>query len=478
MNTNWSPDSWRSMNAKQLPTYRDEAMLATAEAQLRSYPPLVFAGEARRLKASLAEVTEGRAFLLQGGDCAESFAEFSADSIRDTMKVLLQMAVVLTFGASLPVVKCGRMAGQMAKPRSDDVETQDGITLPSYRGDIINGIEFDLKSREPDPNRLVQAYHQAASTLNLLRAFSRGGFADLHRVHGWNLSFIENSLSGRRYSEIASRIDDALDFMRACGVNVENTPALRETDFYICHEALLLWYEEALTRRDSMTGGMYDCSAHFLWVGDRTRDLDGAHVEFLSGVENPIGIKCGPSLTSDDLVRLIDKLNPSNEAGRLTLIARMGKDKIGDNLPALIRRIQSHGAKVVWASDPMHGNTIKSSNGFKTRPFDSILSEVQRFFEIHRAEGTHAGGIHIEMTGKDVTECIGGAEAVTEAMLDDRYHTHCDPRLNGRQALDLAFLAAEGLRRHHDQQSGPMAIRRAAMGKQTRAASNLAQPIG
>jgi 3-deoxy-7-phosphoheptulonate synthase len=444
----WTIDSWRARPIRQQPAYPDPDALAAVETRLRSYPPLVFAGEARRLTAHLARAVEGEAFLLQGGDCAESFAEFHPDNIRDSFRVLLQMAVVMSFGAALPVVKVGRMAGQFAKPRSDEVETRDGVDLPSYRGDIVNGIEFEAGARAPDPQRLIQAYSQAAATLNLLRAFSQGGYADLHRVHGWTLGFVANSPAGARYRELADRIGECLSFMEACGLTSETTPQIRETDFFTSHEALLLGYEQALARTDSTTGEIYGCSAHMLWIGDRTRQLDGAHVEFLRGVRNPLGLKCGPSLEPADLLRLIERLNPRNEPGRLTLIARMGSDKIERHLPPLVRAVQIEGAKVLWASDPMHGNTIKSANGFKTRPFDRIMGEVRRFFEIHRAEGTHAGGIHLELTGQDVTECMGGAQAIDEAKLADRYHTHCDPRLNGAQAIELAFLVAEQLKQN------------------------------
>ncbi|MHA1599844.1 MAG: class II 3-deoxy-7-phosphoheptulonate synthase, partial [Alphaproteobacteria bacterium] len=399
-----------------------------------------------RLKEYLGEVAEGKAFLLQGGDCAESFAEFRADNIRDTFRVLLQMSVVLTYGAACPVVKVGRMAGQFAKPRSTPTEIQGDEELPSYRGDIVNGIDFTEAMRVPDPERLIRAYNQAAATLNLLRAFAQGGFADLHKVHQWNLKFVAGSAQSARYEELASRIDEALGFMAACGVTPEKVPQLHETDFYTSHEALLLNYEQALTRVDSLSGQWYDCSAHLLWIGDRTRQLDGAHVEFLRGVQNPIGLKCGPSMAADDLLRLIDVLNPENIPGRLTLIARMGADKVEAHLPPLLRAVKRAGRKVVWSCDPMHGNTIKSSSGYKTRPFDRILAEVRGFFAAHRTEDTYAGGVHFEMTGQDVTECIGGAQAISEASLGDRYHTHCDPRLNASQALELAFLVSEQLK--------------------------------
>lgn len=442
----WSPNSWRSKPISQVPDYPDQSALNAVEAELAANPPLVFAGEARKLKSQLAEVAEGRAFLLQGGDCAESFAEFSANNIRDTFKVMLQMAVVLTFGAACPVVKVGRMAGQFAKPRSAPMELQGDVELPSYRGDIVNGIDFTPRDRMPDPTRMLRAYHQASSTLNLLRAFAQGGFADLHQVHQWNLDFVADSAQGARYETLAGRLDETLSFMAACGLTADRVPHISETDFYTSHEGLLLWYEEALTRRDSLTDTWYDCSAHMIWIGDRTRQLDGAHVEFCRGIQNPIGMKCGPTSDPDALIRVIDQLNPENEPGRLTLIARMGSDKVLDHLPALVRRVKEEGRKVVWSSDPMHGNVIKSPSGYKTRPFDRILSEVRQFFAVHQAEGTHAGGVHFEMTGQDVTECLGGAQEITDADLSARYHTHCDPRLNGAQALELAFLLAEELK--------------------------------
>jgi 3-deoxy-7-phosphoheptulonate synthase len=446
MNAKWAPDTWRTKPVSQVPDYPDAARLNAVEEKLRAFPPLVFAGEARRLQEALGNVAEGKAFLLQGGDCAESFAEFSANNIRDTFRVLLQMAVVLTFGAALPVVKVGRIAGQFAKPRSAPTETIGGVELPSYRGDIVNGMDFTAEARTPDPERLVQSYNQSAATLNLLRAFAQGGFADLHKVHRWNLEFVADSPLGARYQELAERLSETLEFMAACGLTSETVPQIRETEFYTSHEALLLHYEQALTRVDSLTGKWYGCSAHLLWIGDRTRSLDGAHVEYMKGIQNPIGLKCGPSLDPDDLLRLIDTLNPTNIPGRLTLIARMGHERVEAKLPALVRAVKRHGAKVVWSCDPMHGNTIKSASGYKTRPFDRILSEVKSFFAVHRAEGTHAGGVHFEMTGQDVTECIGGAKAVTEDSLADRYHTHCDPRLNASQSLELAFLIAEQLK--------------------------------
>jgi 3-deoxy-7-phosphoheptulonate synthase len=442
----WNPNSWRDCPIRQVPTYPDMTKLHDMEARLGKYPPLVFAGEARRLKADLALVAEGKAFVLQGGDCAESFSDFTANIIRDTFRVLLQMAVVLTFGASLPVVKIGRMAGQFAKPRSSDTETVDGVTLPSYRGDIINGPEFSEASRIPDPARMEFGYFQSASTLNLLRAFSSGGYADLHEVHRWNLDFAKRSPLAERYQDLASRIDETLSFMSACGMTSATTRDLRETDFYIGHEALLLPYEQALARVDSTSGDWYGCSAHFLWIGDRTRQAEGAHVEFLRGLQNPLGIKVGPTQEPDDLLKLLDILNPNNEAGRITLISRMGAGKVAEKLPPLVRAVERSGHKVVWLSDPMHGNTISTSSKVKTRNFDSILQEVRGFFDIHAAEGTWAGGVHVEMTGQDVTECIGGAHRLSEADLGGRYETFCDPRLNAEQSLELAFLVAAELK--------------------------------
>ena len=446
MGVKWTPRTWREKPVVQVPTYPDKTKLERVENSLRDAPPLVFAGEARNLKQGLGKVANGEAFLLQGGDCAESFAEFHADNIRDTFKVLLQMAVVLTFGASLPVIKTGRVAGQFAKPRSSDTETVDGLTLDSYRGDMVNGMDFEKDARAPDPERLVKVYNQSAATLNLIRAFAQGGFADLHKVHQWNLGFVANSPLGARYRDLADRLDETLKFIRACGITSETTPQIRETDFYTCHEGLLLPYEEALTRVDSLTGDWYCTSAHMLWIGDRTRQPEGAHVEFMRGIANPIGIKVGPSIHEDVLIRLVDLLNPENEPGRLTLVARMGADEVLDRLPPLVRRIRDEGRNVVWVCDPMHGNTIKSSNGYKTRPFEAILSEVRSFFDVHAQERTHAGGVHFEMTGQDVTECTGGAKAITDDDLSARYHTHCDPRLNAGQALELAFLLAEMLK--------------------------------
>ncbi|VXD02152.1 Phospho-2-dehydro-3-deoxyheptonate aldolase [Pseudomonas sp. 8Z] len=444
MSNAWNPQSWRAKPIQQQPEYPDAAHLAQVEQALAGYPPLVFAGEARELRRQFAEVTQGRAFLLQGGDCAESFAEFSAAKIRDTFKVLLQMAIVMTFAAGCPVVKVGRMAGQFAKPRSSGSETIDGVTLPAYRGDIVNGIGFDAASRVPDPERLMQAYHQATASLNLLRAFAQGGFADLHQVHQWNLDFIANSALAEKYHQLAGRIDETLAFMRAVGM--DSAPQLRETSFFTAHEALLLNYEEAFVRRDSLTGRWYDCSAHMLWIGDRTRQLDGAHVEFMRGIENPIGVKVGPTTDADELIRLIDTLNPDNDPGRLNLIVRMGAEKVEAHFPRLLRKVKEEGRQVLWSSDPMHGNTIKASSGYKTRDFAQILSEVRQFFAAHQAEGTHAGGIHIEMTGQNVTECIGGSRPITEDGLSDRYHTHCDPRMNADQSLELAFMIAETLK--------------------------------
>ena len=445
MGAEWTRASWRSRPRVQMPDYPDAAALSAVERKLASYPPLVFAGEARRLKRELGEVAEGRAFLLQGGDCAESFAEFSADNIRDTFKVMLQMAVVLTFGAKCPVVKIGRMAGQFAKPRSSPTEMVGGLELPSYRGDIINGFDFTAEARVPDPNRMLQAYTQAAATLNLLRAFSQGGFADINRVHSWTLDFTAGEEGYAEYRELADRISESLEFMTAAGVNGSNSDALHRVNYYTSHEALLLEYEEALCRVDSTTGIPIAGSGHMLWIGDRTRQVDGAHVEFCRGVQNPIGLKCGPSITESDLLRLIDKLNPKNEAGRLTLIARFGAGQVGEHLPRLIRAVEREGRKVLWSCDPMHGNTIKSETGYKTRPFERVLREVREFFAIHAAEGTIPGGVHFEMTGRDVTECTGGVRAVTDETLSDRYHTACDPRLNASQSLELAFLVADML---------------------------------
>ena len=445
----WTPDSWRGRKVEQVPDYPDPAALADVEGRLAKQPPLVFAGEARNLKKDLARVARGEAFLLQGGDCAESFAEFGADNVRDTFRVLLQMAVVMTFASKKPVVKVGRMAGQFAKPRSSNTETQGDVTLPSYFGDNINGIEFDAATRTNDPQRMVRAYSQAAATLNLLRAFATGGYANLRQVHQWTLEFMGRSPWADKFSDIADRIGEALDFMEACGVDPQVLPQLQRTSFYTSHEALLLPYEQALTRRDSLTGDWYDCSAHMVWIGDRTRFENSAHIEFARGIGNPLGMKCGPSLETDALLKLLDTLNPAREPGRITLISRFGHNKVEDGLPRLVRAVKAEGHPVVWSCDPMHGNVVKSDSGYKTRPFDRILSEVKGFFAVHRAEGTHPGGIHIEMTGQDVTECVGGAVAITDEALKDRYHTHCDPRLNAAQSLELAFLIAEMLNEEH-----------------------------
>lgn len=446
----WSPSSWRDKDIRQVPEFPDASKLVEVETDLASYPPLVFAGEARNLKSQLGEVAEGRAFLLQGGDCAESFAEFHPDNIRDTFRVILQMAVVLTFAASCPVVKVGRLAGQFAKPRSSGTETRDGVDLPSYRGDIINGIDFSEASRIPDPMRQLRAYSQSAATLNLLRAFAQGGYANLMSVHRWNLDFVKEGGAGERYGALADRISEALAFMQACGIDPSKLTQLQGTDFYTSHEALLLGYEQALTRVDSTSGDWYDTSAHLLWCGDRTRQPDGAHIEFLRGIANPIACKVGPTTSIDDLLRLLETLNPENEAGRLTLITRFGADQVEKYLPQLLRAVKAEGAKVVWSCDPMHGNTVKASTGLKTRPFDRVMQEVRSVFACHKAEGTYAGGIHLELTGKNVTECTGGAIAITEDHLSSRYHTHCDPRLNASQSIELAFELAEMLKDERD----------------------------
>lgn len=448
----WTKSDWRTFPRIQMPDYPDTGALTAAEAKLSKYPPLVFAGEARKLTKSLGQVAKGEAFLLQGGDCAESFGEFGADSIRDTFRVMLQMAMVLTFGAKCPVVKVGRMAGQFAKPRSSPTETQGGLELPIYRGDIINDTAFTPEARIPNPERMLQAYTQAAASLNLLRAFSTGGYADVHHVHGWTLGFIEGE-NAAKYANMANRISDALDFMSAAGVNQDTAHSLSSVDFYTSHEALLLEYEEALCRTDSTTGMPVAGSGHMLWIGDRTRQPDGAHVEFLRGVQNPIGLKCGPTISAEDLKVLIGKLNPDNTPGRLTLIARFGAGKVGDHLPRLIQAVREIGAEVVWSCDPMHGNTIKSDSGYKTRPFEAVLQEVREFFAIHNAEGTYPGGVHFEMTGKDVTECTGGVRAVSDDDLSSRYHTVCDPRLNASQALELAFLVAEEISEHREKKA-------------------------
>src|SRR5579859_3049978 len=439
----WNPTDWRACPIAQAPAYPDADALDAAEAELRGSPPLIFAGEARALKAQLARVADGHGFLLQGGDCAESFAEFHANALRDTVKVLLQMAVVLSYAGGVPVVKVARMAGQFAKPRSQPTETTDGVTLPSYRGDIVNDIAFGATARTPDPARMLRAYNQSAITLNLLRAFTQGGFADLARVQQWNQAFVAASPQGMRYREISHRIQESLDFMMACGIQ---SPQMHMTELYTCHDAMLLNYEEPLARQDSLTGDWYACSTHLPWIGERTRQVDGAHVAFLRGVANPLGLKCGPEMQPDELLRLMDVLDPRNEPGRLTLITRMGADRIGSGLPPLVRAVQREGRRVVWSCDPMHGNTISTATGRKTRPFQRIVAELRTCIAVHRAESSHLGGIHIEMTGKDVTECTGGAQQIDEATLADRYHTHCDPRLNGSQALELAFLVAEELR--------------------------------
>jgi len=442
----WSPSSWQNKPILQQPTYPNDKELKSVLAELKNYPPLVFAGEARSLKNQLANVANGEAFLLQGGDCAESFSEFHADNIRDTFKALMQMAVVMTYAGGLPVVKVGRLGGQFAKPRSSNTETINDITLDSYRGDIINGVDFTEEARVPDPKRMIKAYNQASATQNLLRAFASGGLADLHQVHKWTLDFAHQGEVNEKYEALAEEIEKSLKFMEACGITSRTYRTLRETDFFTSHEALLLPYEEAFTRKDSITDEWYDTSAHMLWIGDRTRQLDGAHVEFLKGVKNPIGVKAGPSMDPEELVKLCNVLNPQNEAGRLNVIVRMGAGKVGDGLPPLIKAIEREGQKVVWSCDPMHGNTIKSSNNYKTRPVDAILTEMKEFFQVHKAEGTFGGGVHLEMTGKNVTECIGGSFTVTEGDLSSRYHTHCDPRLNADQSLELAFLIADSLR--------------------------------
>ncbi|NOQ29881.1 MAG: 3-deoxy-7-phosphoheptulonate synthase class II [Helicobacteraceae bacterium] len=442
----WSPSSWRNFPILQQPTYPNQEALKRVEEQLKNYPPLVFAGEARNLKKQLALASEGKAFLLQGGDCAESFSEFKADNIRDTFKLFLQMSAVMTYASGTPVVKIGRMGGQFAKPRSSDEETVNGITLPSYRGDIINGNDFTADARIPDPERMVKAYNQSVATLNLLRAFATGGLADLKQVNEWNLGFASQKEMSNKYEELANGIGDSLRFMEACGVSSKTYRTLRETDFYTAHEALLLPYEEAFTRQDSITGEWYDVSAHMLWIGDRTRQLDGAHIEYMRGIQNPIGVKAGPSMDPDDLIKLIDILNPENEAGRMNVIVRMGADGVAEGMPKLVQAVEREGKKVLWSCDPMHGNTVKTSNGYKTRAVESVLKEMKQFFQVHKAEGTVAGGVHFEMTGKNVTECIGGSFQISEDDLKARYHTHCDPRLNADQSLELAFMIADTLK--------------------------------
>lgn len=442
----WQPDSWRAKPIVQQPSYDDQTELKQVEDTLKSYPPLVFAAETRELYRQLGDVANGKGFLLQGGDCAESFDEFNAPKIRDTFKVILQMAILLTFAGRCPVTKVARMAGQYAKPRSGDFETINGVSLPSYRGDIINSFEFTEAARRPDPNRLIEAYNKSASTLNLLRAFAQGGLADLHEVNRWNMAFVENNPLKSRYQDLANRIQDSLELMKVMGIDATNTPTLRETNLFTSHEALLLNYEQALTRVDTLTGNWYNCSAHMLWIGERTRQLDHAHLEFFKGIHNPIGVKVGPSMQEDELIRLIDALNPTNDAGRLTLITRMGADNLEQNLPKLLRRVKQEGRNVVWSSDPMHGNTFKASSGYKTRNFDAILREIQQFFAAHKAEGTHAGGIHLEMTGQHVTECTGGAYQISDDDLAEAYKTQCDPRLNADQVLEMAFLVADHLK--------------------------------
>ena len=446
MSNVWKPNSWKNKPAKHLPNYSNAEKLKVVTDTLSSYPPLVFAGESRNLLKQLGEVSKGKAFLLQGGDCAESFSDFNPNNIRDSFKVILQMAVVLTFGASCPVVKVGRIAGQFAKPRSQDTEIIDNVELESYKGDIINGIDFNEKSRTADPQRLIQAYNQSASSLNLLRAFAQGGFANLKQIHQWNLNFADDNIYKKKFEDMASRINECISFMNACGINDQNVRQMNETDFYTSHEALLLPYEEALTRVDSTTGKWYDVSAHMLWVGDRTRQIDGAHIEFVRGIQNPIGLKVGPTTDIDELIKIIEIVNPDNVAGRITLICRMGADKISSILPNIIKKIKETKYNLVWACDPMHGNTIKASSGYKTRPLVNIISEIQQFFMIHRDEGTYPGGIHLEMTGQDVTECIGGIKEITESDLQSRYHTYCDPRLNASQSLELAFLLSDFLK--------------------------------
>ncbi|MCC5855024.1 MAG: 3-deoxy-7-phosphoheptulonate synthase class II [Idiomarina sp.] len=443
--TEWSASSWRQFPIQQQPEYADLAQLKSIESQLKTFPPLVFAEEIRRLEQHLGEVCHGKGFLLQGGDCAESFSDFTAPKIRDTFKVILQMAIVLTFAGSCPVTKVARMAGQYAKPRSSGMETVNGVTLPSYRGDIINGAAFTPEARVPDPQRMLTAYHHSAASLNLLRAFAQGGFADLHKVHKWNMSFIAANPLKEKYQELAGKIEDALHFMEVLGITAETHPTIHETELFTSHEALLLPYEEALTRTDSLTGMPYNCSAHMVWMGERTRQLDHAHMEFFRGINNPVGVKIGPNTQPDDVIALIDALNPKNKAGRLTFITRMGADNLAERLPKLIRRVQEEGRNVVWSSDPMHGNTVKTDNGFKTRDFSSIVRELEQFFAIHQAEGSYAGGIHLEMTGEDVTECTGGAYAISESDLEQRYKTQCDPRLNADQVLELAFLVSDSL---------------------------------
>lgn len=443
----WNPSSWRDCRIKQQPIYKDKELLKNIENELKSYPPLVFAGEAQRLKQLLGKAVEGKAFLLQGGDCAESFNQFSAINIRDMFKVIIQMGAILTFAGSCPIIKVGRLAGQFAKPRSNDIENINGAEIPIYRGDIINDLEPTMEAREPDPKRMIKAYNQSAATLNLLRAFAQGGFASLNKVHKWNLEFVKNNSFGQKYEELAQRITQTLDFMEACGISLESTQQLNEVEFYTSHEALLLNYEEQLCRQDSLSGKYYNCSAHMLWIGERTRGLDEAHIEFLRGVENPLGVKVGPTITKDEILSLCDALNPNNESGRLNVIVRMGAYKIKERFHSVLKQVLPEGRKILWSIDPMHGNTIKAPNGYKTRVFDNILDEVKSFFEIHQAENSYAGGIHLEMTGQDVTECIGGSQKITESNLSYNYNTQCDPRLNATQAIELAFLIADILKK-------------------------------
>tara|TARA_B110000027_G_scaffold134179_1_gene165370 strand:- start:1263 stop:2630 length:1368 start_codon:yes stop_codon:yes gene_type:complete len=445
---NWKANSWKNYPAKHIPEYPDKKELSSVLEKIKNFPPLVFAGETRHLKDQLAEVVDGKAFLLQGGDCAESFAEFHPDNIRDTFKLILQMSLVLTYSASLPVIKLGRIAGQFSKPRSSSIENKDGVELPSYLGDNINGMDFNKKSRIPDPKRLFKAYSQSASTLNLLRAFSHGGFADLKMVHNWNLGFIKKSPESKKFKELEDKIADALAFMDACGINSDFNRRLKTVNFWTSHEALLLPFEEAMTRVDSITGEYHDTSAHFVWIGDRTRQLDGAHVEFCRGIKNPIGIKCGPTLTTEDLINLCNKINPQNEKGKITLISRFGHENVSKFLPKIIRAVKKEGFNVIWSCDPMHGNTIKSQTGYKTRPFNNVVKEVKNVFQCHHSEGTFAGGLHIEMTGQNVTECTGGAQKISDQDLSHRYHTHCDPRLNANQALELAFLISDEIKKN------------------------------
>ncbi len=447
MNQNWKTNSWRSLPIKQQPSYKNFEELKKAEKQLSNFPPLVSFDEIEKLKSELAKVSQGEAFLLQGGDCAESFTEFSHTNLKSFFRTIMQMTIALMYGIKKPVVKVGRIAGQYAKPRSDDNETIDGITLPSYRGDIINGIEFSENAREPNPQRLVDSYFYSAASLNYLRCLAVGGYGNLQKVNKWNEEFFHSLNSKKNTEEVITKIKDNLDFIKACGINYETLPELTTASFFTSHEALLLNYEEAFTRQNNDNKKFYDLSAHMLWIGDRTRDIDEAHIEFMRGISNPIAFKVGPSMTQDNLLRLLDKLNPENEVGRLTLISRMGSTKVEQLLPNLVQKVKDEGRNVIWSCDPMHGNTIKSSNGYKTRKFDDILSEIKSFFQIHRAAGTYAGGVHFEMTGQDVTECLGGNQKISEINLQDRYHTHCDPRLNSSQSVELAFMIAEDLKK-------------------------------